>query len=271
VEHAGERLRWLDERARLPGDRDPGRLPRRCSERGAGADAEPAQHLHRRPQGRGGDILGLWGSTGTGCAIFPVSPANTFRTASAASPPSVGSVVATVGPLAGDRANIEATLDPFPEAAVPSGKEEEKKEEKGNKKKKVAAPTVVHLPSNPPTCSGPYQSRPYLDLASTRADVFDQTTGDFLKDNVSPVAIPIADLPPDLAADPYFQSYVGTPGNPTHMMLCNAASVLARYGYQLTLTGVYIDTSGDVLPAAPPWVVNGLPRPNVLQVGHATK
>jgi hypothetical protein len=88
---------------------------------------------------------------------------------------------------------------------------------------------------------------------------------------VSPVAIPIADLPPELAADPYFQSYVGTPGNPTHMMLCNAASVLARYGYELTLTGVYVDTSGDVLPAVPPWVVNGLPRPNVLQVGHATK
>jgi hypothetical protein len=167
--------------------------------------------------------------------------------------------VVAPSPFASTRINIKATLDPF------------KEEEKGKEKKKEAAPTVVHLPSNPPTCSGPYQSRPYLDVASTRADVFDQTTGDFLKDNVSPVAIPIADLPPELAADPYFQSYVGTSGNPTHMMLCNPASVLARYGYQLTLTDVYIDTSGDILPAAPPWVVNGLPRPNVLQVGHATK
>jgi hypothetical protein len=219
----------------------------------------------------GGDILGLWGSTGTACAFVTGDPADTFDSASAASPPSVGSVVATVGPFPDLRGNIEATLDPFTEAAVPPAKEEAKKEEKGNKKKKVAAPTVVHLPSSPPTCSGPYQSRPYLDVASTRADVFDQTTGDFVNGNVSPVAIPIADLPPELAADPYFQSYVGTPGNPTHMMLCNAASVLARYGYELTLTGVYVDTSGDVLPAVPPWVVNGLPRPNVLQVGHATK
>jgi hypothetical protein len=101
--------------------------------------------------------------------------------------------------------------------------------------------------------------------------VFDQTTGNFLKDNMSPVAIPIADLPPQLATDPYFQNYVGSTGKPTHMMLCNPASVLARYGYQLTLTNVYIDTSADIVPAAPPWVVNGLPRPNVLQVGHATK
>jgi hypothetical protein len=218
----------------------------------------------------GGDILGLWGSANTGCAVFTGNGADTYRGAFAPTPPSVGSVVTPLA-LSGFQLNIEATLDPFQEPAAqppPTGK----KEEKGNKKKKVvAAPTVVHLPSNPPTCSGPYQSRPYLDLASTRADVFDQTTGDFVKDNVSPVAIPLADLPPELAADPYFQSYVGTPGNPTHMMLCNAASVLARYGYQLTLTGVYVDTSGDVLPATPPWVVNGLPRPNVLQVGHATK
>jgi hypothetical protein len=210
----------------------------------------------------GGDILGLWASAGTGCAFSTGNPADTFRLKGAPNgPPSVGSVVATDPPQTRSRINIKATLDPF--------KEEEKGKEK--KKGKEAAPTAVHLPSNPPTCSGPYQSRPYLDVASTRADVFDQTTGDFLKDNVSPVAIPIADLPPQLATDPYFQSYVGTSGNPTHMMLCNAASVLARYGYQLTLTGVYIDTSGGVLPAAPPWVVNGLLRPNVLQVGHATK
>jgi hypothetical protein len=203
---------------------------------------------------KGGDILGLWVSAGTGCGFSTGNGADTYRfVAPVASPPSVGSVVTTTFTATTFRINIKATL-----------------EERGGGGGGGPEP-VPHLPGNPPTCSGPYQSRPYLDIAPTRADVFDQTTGNFLKDNMSPVAIPIADLPPQLAADPYFQNYVGSTGKPTHMMLCNPASVLARYGYQLTLTNVYIDTGGDIVPAAAPWVVNGLPRPNVLQVGHATK
>jgi hypothetical protein len=202
---------------------------------------------------KGGDLLGLWVSAGTGCGFFTGNGADTYRFAApVASPPSVGSVVTTTPSIA-LRSNIKATL------------------EGGGGGGGGGPEPAPHLPGNPPTCSGPYQSRPYLDIAPTRADVFDQTTGNFLKDNMSPVAIPIADLPPQLATDPYFQNYAGSTGKPTHMMLCNPASVLARYGYQLTLTNVYIDTSGDIVPAAPPWVVNGLPRPNVLQVGHATK
>ncbi len=191
---------------------------------------------------QGGDILGLWVSAGTGCGRFILNSADTYRFNISLAPPSVGSVVAPTLSFA-LRLNISANLAP------------------------VSGPPP---PPAPPVCSGPFQSRPYLDVLVTRRDVFDENAN-FRGDNVSPIAVPLADLPAELANDPYFQNYAGTPGVQQYMMLCNAASVLARYGFNLTLSTSYVDTSGAAVPGISPWVVNGVPRAGVLQVGRASR
>jgi hypothetical protein len=193
----------------------------------------------------GGDLLGLWASNGTGCFSHTGNGADTLDASASNTPlPAVGSTVA-LGNNAGFRLNISASLDP------PSGAQ-------------------FQPPGSPPVCSGTFQSRPYLDVLITRLDVFD-AQGGFLGDNVSPTAVPLADLPAELTGDRYFQTYAGTPGSPQYLLLCNAASVLARYGLRLTLTSTFVDTTGAPVPATPPWVVNGTPRPTVLQVGRATR
>jgi hypothetical protein len=194
---------------------------------------------------QGGDLLGLWASLGTGCAANTFNAADTAPQDVAPVIPAVGSVVVPAGPGIGFRANISANLDPPPGAQF-------------------------QPPGNPPVCSGTFQSRPYLDVPITRGDVFDGEGG-FVGNNVSPVAIPLADLPPELTSDRYFQTYAGTTGSPLYLELCNAASVLARYGLRLTLSNSFVDTTGAPVPAIAPWVVNGTPRPTVLQIGRATR
>jgi hypothetical protein len=192
---------------------------------------------------QGGDLLGLWNSLGTGCGINTGNAADTFVEQVAGAPPAAGSVIAT---LAGStfRVNVSASLEGPPGAQLP--------------------------PGSPPVCSGPFQSRPYLDVTVTRLDVFDGQ-GSFLGDNVSPTAVPLADLPAELTGDRYFQTYAGTPGAPQYMLLCNAAAVLARYGLRLNLTNTFVDTTGAPVPATAPWVVNGVPHPSVLQIGRASR